>query len=197
MEIDVATETLACGRDPLDVIDQARRGRSDAHTATCPFCQAVIGSDSTAAQYTQRLKNEPVQVPATLLPSVMNSVWSELRPGRNIPLAAAHGPAFATEQAVTSTVENELDQLPDFQVHTCQLHFRDRAPEEADPGYADRNPGLQIEIRAAAAYSVDLTALADTARAAAAAALSLQYGLQADAIDIAFVDVYGTEGSGR
>ena len=196
MALDTAPEPLPCGRDPLEVIDRSRRGRADAHTRTCEFCQAVIRTDSDAEQIRDTLRDQPIQPPETLLPAVMRTVWSELRPGRNIPLQATHGAAFATEQAITTLLSDELDRLPNFLVHTCRLHVQE---EEAEGSTAARSeplsPALRIEVTAAAAYAVDLNELGDSARAAVVAALWAQFELVAGSVDISFVDIYQYEGA--
>ncbi|MET3807799.1 hypothetical protein ABIB25_004826 [Nakamurella sp. UYEF19] len=189
---DAGTEIMPCGRDPLEVVDRARLGRMNAHMRTCPYCQAMITADLPAGSAATSLRDESVQAPDTLLPAVMSTVWSELRPGRNIPLPAVNGSAFATEQAVTSMLEHDLDRLPDFVVHLCSVEAPDDEPEPVEPRTA---PALRIEVRAAAAYAVDLAALANRARGVAAETLLHQFGLVAETIDINFVDVYEQQGA--
>lgn len=194
MALETFITPLPCGRDPLTVVDQARDGQPDAHCTTCPFCQAVIEED-LQLRTARDITSEPVTPPATLLPAIMASVWSELRPGRNLPLPAAHGPAFATEQAVTSLLQHTLDQLPDLLVHRCRLHLdppetQEIAAADTDVGVGVAEPSLRIEISAAAAYLTDLAVLAEQVRTAATATLVTQFGLAAPQVDVEFVDLF-------
>ncbi len=191
MAIETPPDALPCGRDPVEVLDRARTGRTDQHSSTCPYCLAIIGADEPARLVARNVRAEPVQVPDTLLPAVMRTVWSELRPGREIPLPAGHGAAFATEQAVTSMVEHDLDLLDDLMVHLCTLEFSaDSDDEPGDDEQPVAPPGIRLEVRAAAAYSADIPELAALVRAQAATTLLAQFGLIAASIDIHFVDVY-------
>ena len=195
MALETAPEMLPCGRDPLDVVDRARRGRSDAHARTCQYCLATIAAGDDGVRFARPFKDQSIQVPDTLLPSVMKTVWAELRPGRSIPIAAAHGAAFVTEQAITTLLIDALDRLPDLLVHTCRLQTKDDETEPGPDAPGQEGPVLQIEVTAAAAYPVALNGLGEAARAVVAAALWAQFGLQADTIDISFVDVYEQEGA--
>ena len=199
MAVDQRNAVLPCGRDALQVVDQARAGRIDEHSRTCRYCRSAIADDDQQRRYVEDLQSEPVEVPATLLPSVMRTVWSELRPGRRVPLPVAEGTAFATELAITSMIQQALEQLPELVVHTCRLHFADDPVDAADAVASVTLSGgsggqstadIRVEVRAAAAYPSTLTALADTVREAVAATLLTQFGLSLAGIDISFVDVY-------
>lgn len=198
MALEALITPLPCGRDPLTVADQARAGQLDDHCTTCPYCQAVIEEDLQLLS-ARDITSEPVTPPATLLPAIMATVWSELRPGRNLPLPAAHGLAFASERAVTSLLQHTLDELPDLLVHRCRLHLdppevgeiaaADTAADaDADAGVAV--PSLRIEISAAAAYLAELAVLAEQVRTVTTAALVSQFGLAAQQVDVEFVDLF-------
>ena len=203
MKDEYRLERLACGRDPLEVVDQARSGRIDAHSRACPYCRQVITDDGQQRQLAADLQAAPIEAPPTLLPAVMSTVWSELRPGRKIPLPVPAGQGFATEQAISSLLQHALDQLPDLQVHWCRL---DQAPDSEDSvGDESRSlsgagprigepSDLRVQIRAAAAYPAELAGLADAVRETTSAALLTQFGLVAVSIDVSFVDVYETQG---
>ena len=200
MAVDQRSDLLPCGRDPLQVMDQARGGQIDAHSRDCTYCMAAIAGDEQQRRYAQDLQAEPVDVPDTLLPSVMRTVWSELRPGRRVPLLVSQGTAFATELAITSLMQQALEQLPDLDVHTCRLHFADDPADAADVTAVDQllrqvsddetAADIRVEVRAAAGYRSELAVLADTAREAVAATLLTQFGLRPAGIDVSFVDVY-------
>lgn len=194
MALEALITPLPCGRDPLTVADQARAGQLDAHCTTCPYCQAVIEEDLQLLS-ARDITSEPVTPPATLLPAIMATVWSELRPGRNLPLPAARGLAFASERAVTSLLQHTLDELPDLLVHRCRLHLDPPEVEEiaatnadADAGVAE--PSLRIEISAAAAYLAELAVLAEQVRTVTTATLVSQFGLAAQQVDVEFVDLF-------
>ncbi|MDQ2845437.1 MAG: hypothetical protein M3Y77_03600 [Actinomycetota bacterium] len=178
---------LSCGRDPLEVVDLARLGVLDEHSRSCRYCRAAIAAGEQHLRLADSLRELPVQAPASLLPAVMTTVWAELRPGRNIPLPASHGSAFATERAIAATVQQGLDELPDLLVHLCRL----QVSNDAHPHPVEQP--LRIEVRAAAAYPTDLTALADSARIHAAGILLSQFGLTPHTIDVFFVDIFQPE----
>lgn len=123
-------ETLSCGRDPMAVLDAARADTVDDHSRTCPFCQAVVRGDLLAERGADRIRSEPAIVPDTLLPRIMSTVWSELRPGHTLPVPTRYGTAFATERAAVSLLQDDLDRMPDFQVHLCRIHQDDDTGSE-------------------------------------------------------------------
>lgn len=199
MAVDQRDAVLPCGRDPLQVMDQARAGRIDEHSRSCRHCRSAIADDDRQLLFVEDLQSEPVDVPDTLLPSVMRTVWSELRPGRRVPLTVPEGTAFATELAITSMIQQALEQLPELVVHTCRLHFADDPVDVADAVVHEslsdatedeRTTGIRVEVRAAAGYPSELAALADTVRESVAATLLTQFGLSLAGIDVFFVDVY-------
>lgn len=178
---------LPCGHDPLEVVDAALAGRTDPHTGNCPHCRRAIADARGQQSIADDLRDSATPAPSSLLTSVMTTVWSELRAGRELPLPGA-GTSFATELAVSSAVQLDLERLPDIEIQVCRARIRDRADEPVD--LPVRAPQLHVEVTVAAAYRADLLALADAVRTTAATTLSLQFGLSALAIDVDIVDLY-------
>lgn len=178
---------LPCGRDPLEVVDADLAGAGDAHAQTCPYCRKVIADARGQQSIADDLRSSATPAPSSLLPSVMTTVWSELRPGRQLPLPSA-GTAFATELAVSSALQHDLDLLQDLEIQVCRARLQDREDDPVPPPVSA--PLVHVDITAAAAYPADLLALADTVRATAARTLLVQFGLAAVAIDVDIVDLY-------
>ncbi|MDQ2847962.1 MAG: hypothetical protein M3Y77_16785 [Actinomycetota bacterium] len=182
---------LRCGRDPLDVIDAARAGSTDAHIDACPHCQAAIAADHQHRQAAEEFRSAASPAPDTLLPSVMATVWTELRPGRQIPVATA-GASFVTQLAINTLLQHQLDELPDLEIQLCQIQLGadDPVPETIEP--AALQPPLTVEITAAAAYRADLHVLADLIRHRIQQTLSTQFRLSPRSVDVSFVDLLDT-----
>lgn len=175
---------MPCGRDPLTVADRARAGQTDPHEQSCPYCQAAIAEAGLTLQAAQELAAQPVDVPPTLLPAVMRTVWSELRPSATIDLPVPGGGAVVTTLAITAALRHDLDQLPGLTVRSC------RADAADPPGRDDTGaPLLAIRITASAAWPTELPALASRARQLVNGALETQFGLHAASIDIDFTDL--------
>lgn len=185
------TILLPCGRDPLDVIDAARAGSTDAHIDACPHCQAAIAADHQHQQAAEEFRSAATPAPDTLLRSVMATVWTELRPGRQIPLAAT-GASFVTQLAINTLLQHQLDELPDLEIQLCQIQLGDDdpLPETIEP--AALQPPLTVEITAAAAYPADLHVLADLIRHRIQQTLSTQFRLSPRSVDVSFVDLFDT-----
>lgn len=178
---------LPCGRDPLEIVDAALAGRSDPHVDDCSYCRKAIADERGQHSIADDLRDSATSAPTTLLPSVMSTVWAELRPGRQVPLSSI-GTAFATELALSSAVQHDLDLLPDLEIQVCRARLQDRDEAPVEPPVD--GPLLHVDVTAAAAYPADLLALADAVRARAAKTLTVQFGLSAVAIDVDIVDLY-------
>ena len=178
-----AGRLLDCGRDPVDVVDRARAGRTSAHEGSCPYCRAVIDADgvarTAAGAYVDSELDHPV--PDTLLPNVMSTVWADLRRSTMIPLggdpADEPGTAFVADHTVAAVIEHALDELTQFQIQTCSAR-------------ADGPAVVAIEITAAASYNTDVRAVAARARDIVRSTAAEQFGWTAEPIDIEIVDVY-------
>ena len=178
---------LPCGRDPLEVVDADLEGTGDAHAQTCPYCRKAIADARGQQTIADDLRSSATPAPSSLLPSVMTTVWSELRPGKQLPLPSV-GAAFVTELAVSSALQHDLDLLQDLEIQVCRARLHDREDDPVPPPVSA--PLVHVDITAAAAYPADLLALADTVRSTAARTLLVQFGLAAVAIDVDIVDLY-------
>ncbi|MGD0555221.1 MAG: hypothetical protein ABSA93_09610 [Streptosporangiaceae bacterium] len=178
------TYTMPCGQDPLTVADRARAGQTDAHEQACPYCQAAIAEAGLTLRAAQELAAQAVDVPPTLLPAVMRTVWSELRPSATIDLPVPSGGAVVTTLAITAALRHDLDQLPGLTVRSC------RADAAGPPSHDGTGaPLLAIRITATATWPTELPALASEARRLVSGTLQAQFGLDAASIDINFTDL--------
>ena len=184
MEMNDST-TLPCGRDPLDVIDAELAGRRDPHVANCVHCQGVLDGVAVQERIANELRSAASPAPPTLLPSVMATVWAELRPGREIPLPTETS-SFASELAVTSALQFALEKLPHLEIQVCRVRLADTDETTA----TGAGPLLNVEVTAAAAYQTDLLALADSIRSHSTNTLAAQFGLAAAVIDVDITDLY-------
>ena len=194
---DGTDRSLDCGRDPIEVVDRARSGRSTSHEQGCPFCQAAIEADGVARTAATELvaAERENRVPDTLLPNIMSSVWSDLRRSTMIPLATDTGSAFVADHTIAAVIEYALDQLTDLRIHTCAARLM---PAEPNPVSAPAAAGtIAIEVTAAAAYNTDVRAVATQVRELARSTVAEQFGWAAEPVDIDIVDVYLTEDADR
>jgi hypothetical protein len=178
------TLTLPCGRDPLTVADHARMGQTDAHEQECPYCRATIAEAGVTLRAAQELAAQPVDAPPTLLPAVMRTVWTELRPSATIDLPVPGGGAVVTTLAITAALRHDLDQVPGMTVRSCRADATG-PPRPAGTG----SPWLAIRVTATATWPAKLPALASQARRLVTSTLSIQFGLRAASIDINFTDL--------
>ena len=178
------TLTLPCGRDPLTEADQARMGQTGAHEQECPYCRATIAEAGVTLRAAQELAAQPVDAPPTLLPAVMRTVWTELRPSAIIDLPVAGGGAVVTTLAVSAALLHDLDQVPGMTVRSCRADATD-PPRPAGTG----SPWLAIRVAATATWPTELPALASQARRLITSTLRTQFGLHAASIDINFTDL--------
>ena len=179
--------TLPCGRDPLEVVDDALAGRRDPHVDECRYCRTAIADARGQQSIADDLRSSATPAPSSLLPSVMTSVWSELRAGQDVPLPST-GTSFASELALSSAIQHDLDVLQDIEIQLCRARVQDTQDDPVAPPV--NAPLLHVEVTAAAAYPADLLALAETVRSTAARTLTVQFGLVAVAIDVDIVDLY-------
>jgi|SRR5579875_909968 len=184
MAIDDTPAVLPCGRDPLAAAGHARAAHLDGHEQDCPYCQAAIAEDWLTRRAAAELATQPVEVPPTLLPAVMRTVWAELRPSPLITLPVPGGGAAVTILAITGALRQNLDQLPGLTVRSCQA----TASPAAGATAGDPAP-LAIQITATAAWPSQLPALATHARQLVTATLATQFGLHPASIDITFTDL--------
>lgn len=128
-------ELLPCGRDPDTVADDVAAGTLDEHERSCPYCGEIIaGSAALGAAASELARDTDADPSPGLVPAVMQTVWSELRPGRRLALPSGAGSTFATETAVISALTAELDLIADLTVRRIRLAPAARAAAESDPG---------------------------------------------------------------
>jgi hypothetical protein len=181
---DTPAAVLPCGRDPLAAPEHARAGQLDGHEQDCPYCQAAIAEDWLISRAARELAAEPVEVPPTLLPAVMRTVWAELRPSPLITLPVPGGGAAVTTLAITGALRHGLDQIPGLTVRSCQA-----AAGPAEDGTASIPAPLAIQITGTAAWPSELPVLAEQARQIVTDTLGTQFGLHPASIDINFTDL--------
>jgi hypothetical protein len=174
MAIDELTPLLQCGRDPISVAEHAYAGRLDEHERSCPHCQDITADTQLAGRAAGALRDTPPQPPPALLPAIMRTVWSELRPGAMISLADPDTSVSAA--AIGDLLRHELDQIAGFTVHSCRVE---------PAGHA----AISVELTASAHYPEPLPGLAERCRRRLTAAIRDQFGLHAARVDIHFADL--------
>lgn len=189
-------ELLPCGRDADTVAEHAAAGAPDDHERECPYCGEIItGSAAVNAAATALAQDTDADPSPGLVPAVMQTVWSELRPGRRIPLPSGDGTIFATETAVISAITGELDLISDLTVRRIRLAAAgpdptadsDAAGSAAAPADSAALPG--VTLTASARYPADIAALAAQARAAVVRCSQELFGLTPQRVDIDITDL--------
>lgn len=126
--------------------------------------------------------------PSTLLPSVMQTVWADLRRSAMIPLACPGGPASVAAHVVATMIDSTLDALQTLQVRTCSVS----AVAPPDDAAARDRTHVAVALSVALAFGSDVHAVAEDGRERVAAMLAAQFGFVAESIDIVVIDVYLT-----
>jgi hypothetical protein len=190
-------ELLPCGRDADTVAEHAAAGAPDDHERACPYCGEIItGSAAVDAAATELAQDTDTDPSPGLVPAVMQTVWSELRPGRRIPLPSGDGTTFATETAVISAITGELDLISDLTVRRIRLAAAAGPDQKGDPDAAgsaaapDDPAALPaVTLSASARYPADIGALAAQARAAVVHCCQQLFGLTPQRVDIDITDL--------
>lgn len=209
-------ELLPCGRDADTVAEDAAAGRSDEHETQCPYCSSILAGaaavDAAAAVLAQDTDADPSP---GLVPAVMQTVWSELRPGRRIALPSGAGSTFVTETAVMSAITGELDLISDLTVRRIRLAApaaavsapdavpadgptvpggpvpADSAPDGSAPDDTPDDTAIlpAVSLTASVRYPADIGALAGAARAAVMRCSQELFGLTPHRVDIDIIDL--------
>lgn len=190
-------ELLPCGRDADTVARDAAAGTTDEHERSCPYCgEIVAGAAALGAAAAALARDTDADPSPGLVPAVMQTVWSELRPGRRLALPSGTGTTFATETAVISALTGELDQISDLTVRRIRLAAAPKTgtasdrpddPSAVDGSVADLLPA--VSLTASARYPADIPALAAAARAAVVRCARELFGLTPLRVDIDITDL--------
>ena len=188
---------LPCGRNADTVAEHAATGTSDEHERECPYCGAIIAGTAAVDAAALALARDTDADPSPgLVPAVMHTVWSELRPGRRIPLPSGGGATFATETALISAITGALDLIDDLTVRRIRFAAAGAdGTELADAATEDtadvHDPAVlpAVSLTASARYPADIPALAADARAAVVLSSQQLFGLTPLRVDIEITDL--------
>ncbi len=180
---------LPCGRNPLEVWDDAAADRLDAHQQTCRYCQGVAAEYQALAKPIREWRAEAIEAPPALLSRVMATVRAGLTARTYLPLVSPHGPARLDTATAAATLRWAADQVDGVRARSCHIDPVDLTPP-ARP--ADRAAPAVVAVRLsiAAPIGVDLPELADQVRRLIAETTTKLLGLAVTTIDIDIVDVY-------
>lgn len=138
---------LPCGRDSLEVWDDAAADRLGVHDSTCPYCQAVAAESHRQATAVMAWRSQLADPPAALVERVMATVRAELRRRTALALPAGHGPASLDGAAASSALRFAADQVPAARVRSCRIRPKAPASREApSPLDESRNDRTVVDI---------------------------------------------------
>lgn len=177
---------LPCGRDPIAAADHIRAGHPNPHEQTCPHCQAAAQEAGMTARAADQLATAPVQVPPTLLPNVMRTVWAELRPTDFITLPTPGGGVQVSTLAIAAALRHSLDTLAELTIYSCTVDITKPPPE---PGGTNAAPTLGVHLTATTTYPDAITPIAAACRRRVTNTLHSQFTLQPERIDLDFIDL--------
>lgn len=177
---------LPCGRDPIAAADHIRAGHSNPHEQSCPYCQAAAEEAGIAARAADQLAHAHVEVPPTLLPNVMRTVWAELRPTDFITLPTLGGGVQISTLAVAAALRHSLDALAELTIHSCTVDINKPLLEGNGTNAA---PTLGVHLTATTIYPDALAPIAAACRHRVTNTLHGQFTLQPGRIDIDFIDL--------
>ncbi len=121
-------DLLACGRDPLQVWDDAAGDHIGSHEQVCAYCQVVISEQQLLAGPVRRWQTQVIEAPATLLERVMTIVRAALRARSYLPLVSPYGPVRLDTATATAVLRWVVDQLDDARARTCRIEPVDLTP---------------------------------------------------------------------
>lgn len=179
------TDTLPCGADIDDLLEQAadgHAGRYTPHQAGCPHCQAALAEYDRLLTPVRDLADEPVPVPDTVLAEVLRRIRGALPDAAYGLIPSPRGTTRIAGHVVAMTARIVTEQVPGVRV---ALARHDSTRVEA--GTSGLSTALRITL--AADWGEDLHVLADRVRAAVAGAVAEVTGLRAVRVDITIDDV--------
>lgn len=129
-----------------------------------------------------------------LIPAVMNTVWAELRPGRQIPFPGSNNTLFITETAAGNALVAEIDGLAGVIVRRCSVDYL--AEQATEPGVgSDAGDGsIQLTLTVALAYGAGSHSLLEHVRSVLQLSARELLGRPVSQVDIDVVDVYPATG---
>ena len=191
-------QLLTCGRDPVNVTDQARTGQLDPHEATCPYCAKVIADAATLHRAAQAVAAQPVTTPYTLLPALMRDVRAQPRPSLRMAIPSSCGPAAITETALGNALRFTLDRLPGLRIRSIRASDATPDPDRGTANRADpAAPDISVHLSLSLAYNSDLAATIEQVRVRVIDACQANFGLPIRRVDLTVVDIYSTGGEPR
>jgi RNA polymerase sigma-70 factor, ECF subfamily len=187
--VEVTDRYLPCGRDPLQVWDDAAEDRLDAHQQTCRYCQGVAAEYRDLAEPIREWQAETIEAPPALLRRVMTTVRAGLTARNYLPLVSPHGPARLDTATAAAAMRWAADQVDGVRARSCHIDPIDltrptRPPDEAAPAV------VTVHLSITAPIGVDLLELADEVRRLVRDASNEILGLEIATINIDIVDVY-------
>lgn len=193
---------LPCGRDSIDVWDDAAADRLDPHELTCPYCQAVAAECHRAAAAVVAWRCQPAEPPATLVERVVAMVRAELGRRTALALPAGHGPASLDGAAASAALRFAADQVPTARVRSCRIRPRSPIPHEAPSPLEAREARTVVDIEVTmvvpaaqpVATTGSLPAVADSVRQVMLAVATELLGLAVGQLDITVVDLIDRRG---
>lgn len=167
---------LACGRDATEVWDRSGLPR-DAHELACPHCAATIADAHGLDGLVQRLAEQPLVAPPSVLDRVMGAVRTELRPHDVLPLESPHGPAAINRPAAAAVLRRTVDRMDGVRARSCRI-------EPVAGG------GVDIRVTVTARFGIDVPSIMARARQLVAAAGGQVLGVVVRRVDIVVTDVF-------
>jgi hypothetical protein len=180
-------ETLPCGRLLSRVWEQARDAApaADPHTVSCPHCREAVEALATLDAAIRALRAEDAAAHHALACRVMDTVRTEARLGRLLPLAGPDQGLRVTERAAARVLRAAADAVPGARTASCRL-----APE-------DEGAGVRVTMTLTAAADRPLPDRAGEVRRSVLHSAGQDLGLALTAVDITVVDLLAPEPSPR
>lgn len=183
------TDLLACGRDAAAVWDRAVAGAPpDEHERACPHCRLAAADARGLGELVDRLADEPLEPPPSVLDRVMDAVRTELRPHDVLTLPSPHGPARLSRAAAAGVLRHTVDGMGGLRARSCRIE--QVADTGRDAAGADDRHAVDVRITVAARFGVDLASVTARVRRMVAVVGEQALGVPVRRVDIDVLDLF-------
>lgn len=179
---------LPCGQTVEAVWADLEADRVTAHGLDCPHCTTTRAGLSQLAEATTLLVDDPVDLPAGMVDTIMAAVRADLSLTRTIELPTSEAYVDISFHALAAVLRYVVDGVDGVRAHECRI---EPVPEQS--GHASGT--VRVWMSVSLGFGSGRVAALDEARRRVAAALPERIGLQLDTLDFEVADVWIDEHS--
>jgi hypothetical protein len=175
---------LPCGRTVEAVWADLEADRVTAHGLDCPHCTTTRASLSQLAEATRLLVDDPAELPAGMLDTIMAAVRADLSLAHTIELPTGAAYVDISFHALAAVLRYVVDGVDGVRAHECRIE-----PVPHEPGTV--RVWMSVSLR----FGSGRVAALGEARRRVAVALPERIGLRLDTLDFEVADIWIDEHS--